>query len=377
MVTLFQTMAIILLAVIVVLSILLFFIGRRITNEAFRFQRIVFLFLFFFVAAYSAFALNFIGFEDGHIEILSIGSLLMAYFLFESYFFSFTALFHDDYHLQKPYWIMFNAHVIVVVAISLWNMSKGEFVSYFSLSEFIDSAHRTNLQFSSRLYIFLLLFVNIIYMVCLITQTYKKYRHVINELNINTYDNHEKRMSSYLVFWGIGIIILFIGQFSNSLLFHIALESFFLILIIGTFAGHMKFRQAIIKYDILDKKSKFKKLEQNIEAWLAQEPYPLLKSNITMDDIAKDLNIQREDFSHFLAEELDISFSGWLAEKRIARCEQLLLNTDMTLSELAYECGYADLPTMSKAFKRKYGFPPSKLRVYKDAQKMVHLQKKS
>ena len=64
------------------------------------------------------------------------------------------------------------------------------------------------------------------------------------------------------------------------------------------------------------------------------------------------------------------------AEKRITRCEQLLLNTDMTLSEVAYECGYADLPTMSKAFKRKYGFPPSKFRVYKDAKKLMQMHEK-
>lgn len=371
--TLFYIMTGITLGVSVLLSILLFFVGRNITNPAFRFQRVVFFVLSLFVAAYLVVVLLFSAFDNNQFEVLSIGSLLMIYFLFETYFFSFTALFHADYHKQKSYLIMLNAHVLVIALLAWWNMSKGDIHSYFSLTEFAVGASRTNLHFSARLYLFVMLLVNIIFMAHLIYQIYRKYSHVVNELNINTYDNHEKRMSGYLTFWGIGIIVLFIGQFSNSILFHIVLKFLLLALMVATFAGHLKFRQAIIKYDIVDRKLKFKDLERNVEEWLQQEPFPLLQNNITMDDVADTLNISRDDLSSFLSDELGISFNGWLAEKRITRCEQLLLNTDMTLSEVAYECGYADLPTMSKAFKRKYGFPPSKFRVYKDAKKLMQM----
>lgn len=374
--TLFYIMTGITLGVSIMFSILLFFVGRSITNPAFRFQRVVFLVLSFFVAAYLAMELGFSKFNDNHHEVLSIGSLLMIYFLYESYFFSFTALFHADYHKQKSYLIMLNVNVLVIALLAWWNMSKGDIHSYFSLTEFAVGASRTNLHFSARLYLFVMLLVNIIFMAHLIYQIYRKYSHVVNELNINTYDNHEKRMSGYLMFWGVGIIILFVGQFYNSILFHIALRFLLLALMVATFAGHLKFRQAIIKYDIVDRKLKFKDLERNVEEWLQQEPFPLLQNNITMDDVADTLNISRNDLSSFLSDELGISFNGWLAEKRITRCEQLLLNTDMTLSEVAYECGYADLPTMSKAFKRKYGFPPSKFRVYKDAKKLMQMHEK-
>ena len=184
--TLFYIMTGITLGVSVLLSILLFFVGRNITNPAFRFQRVVFFVLSLFVAAYLVVVLLFSAFDNNQFEVLSIGSLLMIYFLFETYFFSFTALFHADYHKQKSYLIMLNAHVLVIALLAWWNMSKGDIHSYFSLTEFAVGASRTNLHFSARLYLFVMLLVNIIFMAHLIYQIYRKYSHVVNELNINT-----------------------------------------------------------------------------------------------------------------------------------------------------------------------------------------------
>jgi len=47
---------------------------------------------------------------------------------------------------------------------------------------------------------------------------------------------------------------------------------------------------------------------------------------------------------------------------RLDRAAQLLLTTELQVSECAAECGYADVYHFSRAFKRVFGSPPSAYR---------------
>ena len=48
-----------------------------------------------------------------------------------------------------------------------------------------------------------------------------------------------------------------------------------------------------------------------------------------------------------------------LRDVRLAKAEEALQNTSYTLSEIAYQCGFAFLSTFSRVFKEKYGDNPS------------------
>jgi len=48
--------------------------------------------------------------------------------------------------------------------------------------------------------------------------------------------------------------------------------------------------------------------------------------------------------------------------KRLAAAEDLLRNSDMTIDEIAYQCGFYDSNHFNKHFKTAYGTSPGKFR---------------
>ncbi len=54
----------------------------------------------------------------------------------------------------------------------------------------------------------------------------------------------------------------------------------------------------------------------------------------------------------------------YILEKKIELAKELMHNEKMTLGEIATSSGFPDIYTFSKAFKRKYGFSPSKIREF-------------
>jgi two-component system response regulator YesN len=88
-----------------------------------------------------------------------------------------------------------------------------------------------------------------------------------------------------------------------------------------------------------------------------------------------DENFTRVDFSvEKAAMELHLSPSGmrrafvsslgtspvqYLTELRMNRAVELLINSTLSIKEIAAECGYEDEKYFSRVFKKKYGYPPS------------------
>ncbi len=61
----------------------------------------------------------------------------------------------------------------------------------------------------------------------------------------------------------------------------------------------------------------------------------------------------------------------YILDKKIGLAKELMFNNKMTLSDIAASCGFPDIYTFSKAFKRKYGFAPSKTREFYDKEMPV------
>lgn len=103
-------------------------------------------------------------------------------------------------------------------------------------------------------------------------------------------------------------------------------------------------------------------LNDAIDHWLLQEPFPLLKNNITMDDVAEAMNMERSHLSNYIYEVRGDTFASWLSDIKLEYCRKILINTDLSISEIAYRTGYNDLAAMSKAFKKKFGISPRSFR---------------
>ena len=84
--------------------------------------------------------------------------------------------------------------------------------------------------------------------------------------------------------------------------------------------------------------------------------------NITLTGLAEKYGISISHLSYLLKEELSLSFSDYLASKRIQKAKELLADESLSIVEVAERVGYGDYGYFTKAFKKNVGISPSKYR---------------
>ena len=86
-----------------------------------------------------------------------------------------------------------------------------------------------------------------------------------------------------------------------------------------------------------------------------------LQNKIYISDIAEHLHInERTLFSEF-KKVAGLTITEYTNMSRIIKAENLLLHSDLSIYDIAFECGFNDRNYFSSTFKKIKGFPPSKL----------------
>ncbi|WP_298536287.1 AraC family transcriptional regulator [uncultured Algibacter sp.] len=89
-------------------------------------------------------------------------------------------------------------------------------------------------------------------------------------------------------------------------------------------------------------------------------------SNTTLDELAQLNNQSLSTFKREFKKLYSVSPASYLRDKKLERSIELLTSTDLRATDIAYECGFANVSHFSKTFKQKYGVSPSNY-------KMTHL----
>lgn len=77
-----------------------------------------------------------------------------------------------------------------------------------------------------------------------------------------------------------------------------------------------------------------------------------------LDHVAAELGMSRRRFTHLFRLATGASWSAYLTQLRIDYACQLLRETSRSILAIAFECGYEDLSSFYRAFKRQKGMPP-------------------
>jgi AraC-like DNA-binding protein len=83
---------------------------------------------------------------------------------------------------------------------------------------------------------------------------------------------------------------------------------------------------------------------------------------ITLADAAKIANMTQVSFSRFFKTNTGITFIDNLLEIRLGHASRLLIDTNQTISEIAYNCGFNNISNFNRLFKKKKGCAPKNFR---------------
>ena len=85
-------------------------------------------------------------------------------------------------------------------------------------------------------------------------------------------------------------------------------------------------------------------------------------SNITLKQVASQIYLTESNFCKFFKKATGKTFSDYLNEIRINEASRLLLQTDKTISQISFECGFETLSYFNRVFLKKKNQTPSVFR---------------
>jgi AraC-like DNA-binding protein len=91
-----------------------------------------------------------------------------------------------------------------------------------------------------------------------------------------------------------------------------------------------------------------------------------LKANyehkITLEEVTEVMNMTKISFSRFIRKRSGKTFTEFLNDIRLSHASRLLIDTQQTIAEVSYKCGYNNLSYFNRTFKRKHKITPKEFR---------------
>ncbi len=85
-------------------------------------------------------------------------------------------------------------------------------------------------------------------------------------------------------------------------------------------------------------------------------------SELSLAELAKEEYLSPSYLSRFFQKHLHVSFSQYISELRLRHAAQMLLQSNTSITHIAYECGLHNPSVFIEAFKQQYGCTPGRFR---------------
>jgi len=84
--------------------------------------------------------------------------------------------------------------------------------------------------------------------------------------------------------------------------------------------------------------------------------------HVTLADVAKVANMAEASFSRFIRHNTGKSFVENLNDFRLGHVTRMLIDTEETIGEISYKCGFNNMANFNRVFKRRKGVTPKEFR---------------
>lgn len=87
-----------------------------------------------------------------------------------------------------------------------------------------------------------------------------------------------------------------------------------------------------------------------------------LRSNLTLDELSLEVGMSKKALSSFLNNRLNQNFYFYVNSFRIDKARNLLQSSDLSIKEIAFECGFVNDSHFNRIFKQHVGITPKQFR---------------
>lgn len=84
--------------------------------------------------------------------------------------------------------------------------------------------------------------------------------------------------------------------------------------------------------------------------------------NIKIEEISNSMGINQNKIRKEFKTQYHITVSDYISELRMLKAKKLIVDKEILIKEIAIECGYEYVQNFTRAFKKKFGVSPEKLR---------------
>ena len=86
------------------------------------------------------------------------------------------------------------------------------------------------------------------------------------------------------------------------------------------------------------------------------------QNQITLDEIANEAGFSKFHFTRFFKDMTGVTFLNYLNNFRITKVEEALLNTEISITNIAMKSGFKNIKTFNRVFKNIKGCSPMEYR---------------
>ena len=83
---------------------------------------------------------------------------------------------------------------------------------------------------------------------------------------------------------------------------------------------------------------------------------------ISLNEVAKLANMSEASFSRFFKSHTGVTFIDSLTEIRLGHASRMLIDTSLSVAEIAYNCGFNNISNFNRIFKKKKKCTPKEFR---------------
>ena len=85
-------------------------------------------------------------------------------------------------------------------------------------------------------------------------------------------------------------------------------------------------------------------------------------NKLTMDEICEKTHISKYHLCRIFKENMGVTIWEFIRKRRLSVAKQMLMNTDMKITEIAEKCCFTDSSFFTKVFSREFGITPTAYR---------------